>query len=331
MVVETGERRDVWGRLESLSKILGGVGAIIASIGIPLVIQSTTEQSRRAQVYMQVMSEREKSDTTIRQEMFKTLLDKYLGTFNDKDQSIEAFRKRIQFLSLLSLNFQEYLDAKPLFEDIHFRLEQAKENHKASAGTLKELQHDLVKVAKNVSAGQTIALSKIGINRPFQVTKGERVCIRLYTVANLSEIHPDKTTGFLERSKNGSCNDLSSVDPAAMTMGTGFPSVEVELMEVRDYAVTVRVRPYQEFFKDQVLKFVIQGAGIEFEVSYFDTPYLDNTRLFDNSRFALVLERVDREAQYADLNALIFTEEFMSLRDRPYFEEMLRKMRGGQL
>jgi hypothetical protein len=65
---------------------------------------------------------------------------------------------------------------------------------------------------------------------------------------------------------------------------------------------------------------------IKFEVSFFDLPYMDNTRLFDGSRFALLLSHVNKKEEAAEINAIIFKGEFMSLRDRPFFEEMLQKL-----
>ena len=64
-------KRDLWGKVESFAKIVAAVGVSIGSVAIPYIIGKTSEQSRRAQVYMQVMSEREKADTAIRQEMIR--------------------------------------------------------------------------------------------------------------------------------------------------------------------------------------------------------------------------------------------------------------------
>jgi hypothetical protein len=66
-----------------------------------------------------------------------------------------------------------------------------------------------------------------------------------------------------------------------------------------------------------------------FNVSRFDLPYMDNTRLSDGSRFALVLSHADKKEGVAQFNVIIFKGEFMSLRDRPLFEEMLQKLNKG--
>jgi hypothetical protein len=64
-------------------------------------------------------------------------------------------------------------------------------------------------------------------------------------------------------------------------------------------------------------------------VSRFDLPYMDNTKMSDGSRFALVLRAVDLVANAVEIEAIRFRNDFISLRDRPYFEEMIQKLQGA--
>ena len=326
---KTGER-DRWEKLESFAKIMAAVGVSIGSILIPYIIGRTSEQSDRAKVYMQVMSEREKADTAIRQEMFKTLLTNYLGRFEDNKNATEneeSFRKRIMFLNLLTLNFQEYLNARPLFEDVYSRLEKAEERDRKDGKAYRiwgELQKDLFRVAKNAASSQSAMLTHSGLSRTFNLAKGKAVCIRLYPVDNLVELTDKFEKQPLLDRKTESCSDASVQD--SQRMDKGSPAIDVELEEVNEAAVRVKVTPYQESFKNGTLNFVRALKPIKFEVSFFDLPYMDNTRLFDGSRFALLLSYVNKKEETAEINAIIFKGEFMSLRDRPFFEEMLQKL-----
>jgi hypothetical protein len=319
-------KRDLWGKFESFAKIVAAVGVSIGSIAIPYIIGKTSEQSRRAQVYMQVMSEREKADTAIRQEMFKTLLANYLGRFEDNaTENEESFRKRIMFLDLLNLNFQEYLNARPLFEDVYLRLERAKKKGSGKEyETWRKLQEELFRVAKNLASSQAAMLTQSGLSRTFNLTKGKAVCIRLYSVENLVELTDKFEKEPLLDRKTESCSDASVQN--SQRMDKGSPAIDVELEEVNEASVRVKVTPYQESFKNGTLNFVQALKPIKFEVSFFDLPYMDNTRLFDGSRFALLLSHVDKKEEAAEINAIIFKGEFMSLRDRPFFEEMLQKL-----
>jgi hypothetical protein len=324
-------KRDFWGRVESFAKIVAAVAVSIGSVAIPYIIGKTSEQSRRAQVYMQVMSEREKADTAIRQEMFKTLLADYLGRFQENKNATEnedSFRKRIMFLDLLTLNFQEYLNARPLFEDVYLRLEKAKKKgSRKEYETWGKLQQDLFRVAKNVASSQSAMLTQSGLSRTFSLTKGKAACIRLYSVENLVELTDKFEKQPLLDRKTESCSDASVQN--SQRMDKGFPAIDIELEEVNEAGVRVKVTPYQESFKNGTLNFVQALRPLKFEVSFFDLPYMDNTRLFDGSRFALLLSHVDKKEQAAEISAIIFKGEFMSLRDRPFFEEMLQKLNKG--
>ncbi len=333
-------KRDLWEKSESFAKIVAAVGVSIGSVAIPYIIGKTSEESHRAQVYMQVMSEREKADTAIRQEMFKTLLADYLGRFTEEahgTESEESFRKRIMFLDLLNLNFQEYLNARPLFEDVYLRLEKAKkrENTGSTAyDTWEKFQKELFRVARNVASSQSAMLtqSQSGISRPFEVTKGKTRCVHLYSVDNREELNHKFEKQILEDSKSGSCSDVVIRNPQPQSVDKGSPAIDVELEEVNEMAVTVKVTPYRESFKNSTLNLVQAFKPIRFEVSFFDLPYMDNTRLFDGSRFALLLSNIDKKEATAGFNAIIFKGEFTSLRDRPFFEEMLQKMTiGGKI
>src|SRR5262245_45796804 len=320
---------DLWARAESLTKILAALAVLVGSVAIPVIIQRSSEQSQRTQIYMQIMSEREKADTAIRQEMFKTLLTNYLGVFTDQDsrETEASFRKRIMFLDLLNLNFQEYLNSRPLFEDVNIRLERVKKNMAAGSReekALHQLQEELMRVARNVASSQSTALASFGMSQKFDVKIGQRVCVRLYATENLKEIN-DGREEALENLKRKSCLDVETRDPSPFDKGR--PAIEVELVDTSYVAANVRVTPVQEAFKNGTLNSLKAGTALPFEVSVFDLPYMDNTRLFDGSRFALVLSATYPDEGRVEFKAIAFREEFMSLRDRPFFEEMLQRLR----
>lgn len=284
---------------------------------------------------MQIMTEREKSDTSIRERMFDTLLTKYLGAFTDDELDSEiSFRKRIMFLDLLSLNFQEYLNAKPLFEDLNGRLDRAIRNttHSTEKETFLALQNEVKKVAARVASKQTAALSSIGLTRELSLDTQDMSlrCVRLYDVTGRKEIQDGKAVSLIDITDHVPCSEIKPAE-AGLTdvaqQAQGSPSIDIELIELGDTSATVEITPYEEFFnQDGVLTSMKQGRRMVFEVSFFDLPYMDNTELFDGSRFSLVLKEMALGEGVAKFSAVIFKEGFMTLRDRPLFEEMLRTL-----
>ncbi len=332
---DQAEKRGFYSGLESIAKFLAGLAAVIGSIWVPIVLSNYSDQSRRTQLYMQIMTEREKSDTTIREKMFETLLTKYLGAFPDNEPDSEkSFRKRIMFLDLLSLNFQEYLNAKPLFEDLSGRLDRAMKNSKypADKETFLALHGEVRKVAARVASKQAATLSSIGLTRELSLDTQDMSlrCVRLYDVTGRKEMQDGKAVSLIDITDQMPCNETKPAEASSMDVtqsGQGFPSIDIELLELGRNSATVEVTPYEEFFNlEGILTGMKQGKRIGFEVSFFDLPYMDNTELFDGSRFSLVLKGIDPNGVAAKLSAVIFKEGFMTLRDRPLFEEMLRTL-----
>jgi hypothetical protein len=102
------------------------------------------------------------------------------------------------------------------------------------------------------------------------------------------------------------------------------------------------------------------GAGFkvppEFQVSFYDMPYIDNSRLSSETRVAVVLEKyvsptgyrnfldeIEDKGLQEDYRELIkradtcdravvqvvrFPENYLGLRDRPYLEEVLSRIQG---
>ena len=91
----------------------------------------------------------------------------------------------------------------------------------------------------------------------------------------------------------------------------------VRLQDVKPSEIRVRVSSADESFNFKT---------IEFTMSYFDTPFMNNTKLVDGSRFSFVLRNADPARKLATLEVVVFPSEYMNLRDRPYFDEMLSRL-----
>jgi hypothetical protein len=67
-----------------------------------------------------------------------------------------------------------------------------------------------------------------------------------------------------------------------------------------------------------------------FNVGYFDFPVIDNTRLTNGLRCAVTLTNYSKDAA-ADLTTVCFPGEFASLKDRPYYDEVIQKLREANM
>jgi len=59
-------------------------------------------------------------------------------------------------------------------------------------------------------------------------------------------------------------------------------------------------------------------------VGFFSSPMIDNTRLSNDQRVAIVL--TDMNPAGAGLSLVLFPGSRASLREKPYYEEILRKL-----
>ncbi len=334
------KRTDGWAKVESFAKILAGFSAAVSAILIPVFINSYTEQNRRAEMFVRTMTEREKADTDIRQSMFKTLLDGYLGSLKEDfvKADEDAFRRRIMFLELLTINFQEFFNAKPLFEEVYTGLERKRAAAQTEAERKKweDLERQIIRVSMNIVSRQAKMLNNIGTSAVFNIEKNEPICVRLYSREEFATLRKQDGSPF-QNFMPGRCmepgsvasngtNDLADtlIDLVDLTGDTRRQSLEILPVSVNKAYATVQVGIYDDLFKGEIIKGSLLKGSLQFDISYFDLPYMDNTKLSDGSRFALVLRDVAGDS--VEIEAIRFRNDFMSLRDRPFFEEMLQKL-----
>jgi hypothetical protein len=350
MAERENKRTDLLSKLESLVKILAGFSAVISAVLIPIFINSYTEKNRRAEMFVKTMTEREKSDTDIRQSMFQTLLTGYLGAI--KEDFIKAdedsFRRRIMFLELLTINFQEFFNTKPLFEEVYTGLERKRAASQTDAERKKwdNLEQNIIRVSTNIVSRQSKMLNNIGTSAVFNIEKSEAICVRLYNRDDFNNLRQhDGVTPFqnyqpghcIEQGNGkGNSQTQKNVKDEKLSTGNGAStllepkgdnrrqSLEIMLVAVDKAYATVQVGIYEDVFEGKILKGSLLKGSLRFDISYFDLPYMDNTKMSDGSRFALVLRAIEGDS--VEIEAIRFRNDFMSLRDRPYFEEMLQKL-----
>ena len=61
-------------RFELITKVVTAIGALLAGIFIPVVIHYNEEKNRETQLYVQIMTQREQSDSALRSQMFNSLI-----------------------------------------------------------------------------------------------------------------------------------------------------------------------------------------------------------------------------------------------------------------
>jgi hypothetical protein len=284
--------RDFWDKLQILIQPLGGIFTAVA-IGL-LGFKSSEFLNRRqaietnTRLYSELMSKREESESALRKDMFQTIIGSFVTASGKGDLDSSVLN-----LELLAYNFHESLNLKPLFLDLKRRIVRA-ESHAHGAAERAEYQSymdRLERVAREIARKQVIVLEGVG-------SKFDR-SIDLSTDPSGESLEPATL----------------QLDSLHATIGIDILSVDKENKEL-EVALSVET-PDPKLGR--------QTKTATFTVSYYDFPMIDNTRLMGGDRCAIVLNGFSSYS--ADITVVLFPGEYASLKEKPYYSEVIESVR----
>jgi hypothetical protein len=109
--------------------------------------------------------------------------------------------------------------------------------------------------------------------------------------------------------------ELAAAGAAGIELDPETIKVDVELQQL-----TVRMKVTSAQGKDE-----LPDSRASFTVGFYDFPVIDNTRLPSGVRCAVTLSNFSSVS--ADMTTVCFPGEFASLKDRPYYDEVIQKLR----
>jgi hypothetical protein len=146
--------KDFWDKIDVILRPLNGLLTALA-VGLLGYYTSTMLRQRETRetnerVYTELMSSREQSESTLRKDMFVSIINTFL-----KPQSTSLEDKMLN-LELLAYNFHESLNLKPLF--VHME----KQVSAAPPAQREEYQGRLNTVAREITTRQMVLLEQVG-------------------------------------------------------------------------------------------------------------------------------------------------------------------------
>jgi hypothetical protein len=341
--LEADERK--WKLIATKAEVARTIAISIIGTAIAAIFYLYQENQTQSRYYADLQSQRERSDTDLRAQMFNTLFQNYFkakiessarasarnaGERELTDAQLDDLRQEIVLSDLLARNF-DAVDVRPIFEDIDRRLTQridaGREGQEAIADQRKafQLREQLRRVARGATSRQTaslVARAKAGSQQlVFEQCEGGD--------GKSPEITPD----LLPPLPHG---------------------VKGVIEQVSDNSVSVS-------FAHSALKRASSKTGtittperIPVSVTFYDMPALENIRLPGGERAALTLTRFisaqtcerfwmeldestrnDCSPMLADANnkgrycsratvtLTIIPSTFIGARDRPYLNELV--------
>jgi hypothetical protein len=280
------EGKDFWDKVAVFMHPLGGLltALSVAFVGVlgSQVLDRRQAAETNARLYSELMSRREEAESSLRKDMFVSIIQPFL---QPRPGDLDS---RVLNLELLAVNFHDSLNLKPLFLDLQRRLAAA--NHPDRRDYLDRIN----RVARDITAKQLFSLE--GHGQSFRRT----LLLEEY----------EKTGRF------------------------GVP-LEGESIDVEGRRCDVSLRVLDVDRRQQQLRLRLEvkapeGSGdaadtrAVFDVGFFDFPMIDNTRLANGVRCAVTLTNFNEMA--ADLRTVCFPGEYASLKDRPYYDEVIQKL-----
>ena len=278
-------KKDFW---DKLIVFLSPVGGLLTAIAVAVVgVRGTQMLDHRqsldtnARLYSELMSRREESESSLRKDMFVSIIQSFL---QPKAGDVDS---KVLNLELLAYNFHESLNLKPLFADIVRQLV------KLPAQERKEFLDRVNRVAREITDRQRFSLEGHG--------KSFRRSVDLEELAKAG--------------KAGIELDGETIHIGDKTFDVNLRVLQVDAAQQQ---ILVRLEVKAPEGSSQA------DTRAVFNVGWFDFPMIDNTRLANGTRCAVTLSAFS--PAMADLTTICFPGEYASLKERPYYDEVIERL-----
>ena len=290
--VSPRDHKDFWDILQIVLSPLGGLLTALAVASLGFMGSRTIERQQsneaKLRLYSELMTRREESEATLRKEMFQSIIGSF---FDAQSTSLET---KLLKMELLAQNFHEALNLVPLFQHIQREISGSSLPRDAK----RDYETRLSELAREVTRKQMIVLEASGRRFDWTIVFNDSLLAGTRT-EQLQDV--ELTLSGIKRRFRVA---LSGADTERRQLKIGL---EIETPEQPGLAASAASR-----------------NAVDFPLGFFSTPMIDNTRLSSDQRVAVVL--TDMNDFGATLSLVYFPGSRASLREKPYYEEILRKL-----
>ena len=285
-MADSGAGKDRWDKLGVFLHPIGGLLTALAVAYVGMTGSQLLERRQSVDTNARLYSELMSRREESESSLRKDMLVSIIDSFLRPAEG--DLDGKVLNLELLAYNFHDSLDLRPLFLDLQRRVLKLK------APERNDLLLRINRVAREITDKQIFSIEAHG--KSFRRTV-----------------------------------DLEKLAKA----GRAGIALEPERLEVRGTACEISlralaVRPEWQQLDVRLEVSTPNGQGNQidtratFDVGYFDFPMIDNTRLANGLRCAVTLANFSPVA--ADLQTVCFPGEYASLKDRPYYDEVIQNL-----
>lgn len=299
-----------WGKADVILKPFGGLltALAVAFVGVygsaalnrsqaeyTAALDRSQARDTDVRLYAQLMSQREEAETSLRKDMFNSII----GTFL-RPTSV-GHEEKILNLELLAYNFHEALNLAPLFKAVYREIDRSK------APNADEYLKRLEEAAEQVKGKQIATLEDAGQKLDGTVD------------LNVLEKHLEGIK-VLEGDLSLQSEDTDELKPVLRKRHFKLEALLVNKTK-RQIRVKLEVRTPQNESADS--KAEPDHLDQVFWISAFDFPMIDNTRLTHGERCAVVVKFGKPVARFI---LVYFPGSRASLKEKPFFDEAMRDL-----
>lgn len=303
---EPQRRRDFWDRLEILARPITAFTAAILVAGLGVLGNKLLEREQNTRLYTELLSRREESESDLRTSMFTAALDDFFtepGEDLGEREEAARIRERLLRLEMLALNFGESLSLSPLFLELDRDIQALDSTLGPWWRVNRNIYHErLHSLARRISKAQLAALAPAG--EYFEI----KIPVDDARAAGYEG-------GFVwPESADGDVSGMLSLDGVERAYSAIFYAADPE-----NKTVNVRLDIVD-------LGSAELGRPMDFGLSFFDFPMIDNTRLSENQRFAMMMDGWAEGV--VSITGIVFPGELASHRDKPFLTDAIKNLQG---
>jgi hypothetical protein len=287
---EPGKPKDLWDKIGIMLNPMGGLLTALAVTFVGIKASRVLDQRQSVDTNARLYSELMSRREEAETNLRKDMLVSIVNSFLEPAKKDDLDAKVLN-LELLAYNFHDSLDLRALFLDLQRRIARLSDPGR----------HDYLerinRVAREITAKQIFSLE--GYGKSFRRT------------AHFDELKAAGRAGI-------------ALEPETVTLRGLSCQINIRVLRV-DLArqqLTLRLE-----VKAPERHPELADTRATFDVGFFDFPMIDNTRLANGLRCAVTLSNFSSAT--ADLTIVCFPGEYASLKDRPYYDEVIQKLKDA--
>jgi hypothetical protein len=312
---EKGSGKFKW--MDAIAKLLAALAVVFGAY-----IAKTYESKMSATT---LLNQREQAESNLRATMFHDLIDPIIGKPGE-GKFIDPDRERL-LVELLTLNFHEHFEFKPLLVEVDKRLREEGRIDSKNREKYEKGRASLRSVARRVCDRQVNMLRAEGEKTDEKIDP-VRVYFKNASQSELTTLKTECSWANTDRKPENSDEKPALFRDFSEVVCVMFPDdayrleLSIEEADFENREARVQVSVWREGRARAV------PTNFRFTLTAFDFPLTDNTEIDAHHRFSVGLDGMDEKEKRLSLRLIWFPEGYITARERPINYREIRKILG---